>query len=92
MIYNIQSAENVIATTKISNIAIAILDFSLLLLVKLSLLILLASFLVSALCFFLIALFPKLSDKITLFIATKWGAIESNSQILLSQYWKNYNF
>ena len=35
-----------------SNIAIAILDFSLLLLVKLSLLILFASFLVSVLCFF----------------------------------------
>ena len=36
----------------ISNIAIAILDFSLLLLVKLSLLILFGSFLVSVLCFF----------------------------------------
>ena len=56
--------ENIIATTKIrnnygairsfkiSNIAIAILDFSLLLLVKLSLIILFASFLVSVLCFF----------------------------------------
>ena len=56
--------ENIIATTKIGNnygaiqsfifpnIAIEILDFSLLLLVKLSLLILFAPFLVSVLCFF----------------------------------------
>ena len=42
-----------------SNIAIAILDFSLLHLVKLSLLILFAAFLVSVLCFFLMALFLK---------------------------------
>jgi len=39
------------STKSNSNIVIAILDFSLLLLVKLSLLILLASFLVSVLCF-----------------------------------------
>ena len=57
-------SENIIATTKIRNnyddiqsfifpnIAIVILDFSLLLLVKLSLLILFAFFLVSVLCFF----------------------------------------
>ena len=56
--------ENIIATTKIQNnygaikslifpnIAIAILDFSLLLIVKFSLLILFASFFVSVLCFF----------------------------------------
>ena len=55
--------KNIITTTKIriyygviqsfiSHIAIAILDFSLLLLVKLSLLIPFASFLVSVLCFF----------------------------------------
>ena len=55
--------ENIIATTKIRNnygviqtfkfpIVIAILDFSLLLLVKSSLLILYTSFLVSVLCFF----------------------------------------
>jgi len=39
------------STKSNSNMVIAILDFSLLLLVKLSLLILLASFLVSVLCF-----------------------------------------
>ena len=54
--------ENINATTKIRNnygaiqsfkFTIAILDFSLLLLVKLSLLIIFTSFLVSVLCFFL---------------------------------------
>ena len=54
-----------------SNIAIAILDFSLLLLEKLSLLILFVSFLVSVLCFFFDGFLSKVialkgdSDKIT---------------------------
>ena len=51
----------------VSNITIAILDFSILHPVKLSLLILFASFLVSVLCFILMALSLKLS----LFLALK---------------------
>ena len=64
--------ENIIATTKIrnnychliihfSNIAIVLLDFSLLLPIKLSLLILFATFLFSVLCLFFMASFLKLS-------------------------------
>ena len=52
-----------------SNIAIAILDFSLLLLVKLSLLILFASFLVSVLCFFFIGFLSKVIALPTIAIA-----------------------
>ena len=64
--------ENIIATTKnnycsIQSFKCPILDFSLLPLVKLSLLILFASFYVSVLCFFLIALSPTL----LLFLAIK---------------------
>ena len=71
--------ENIIATTKIRNNygAIQSFIFSILLLVKLSLLILFAFFLVSVLCY------RKVGGAIT-----TWGAIEK-SQILLSQYWKN---
>ena len=74
IIYVFTVAENIIATTKIRNnyhsiihfynIGIAILDFSLLLLVKLSILIPFASFLVSVFFFFF---FGSLSLKLSLF-------------------------
>ena len=64
----------------LSNIAIDILDFSLLLLVKLSLLILLASFLVSVLCFFFDGSLSKVIALPTIAIkALIWEAIQKRS-------------
>ena len=88
--------DNIIATTKIrnnygaliinfSNIAIAILDFSLLLLVKLSLFILFASFLVQVNCFFFDGSLFQLSRlRLPLLFANAFKSVKER-QLLLSQ-------